>query len=612
MKLRPTLPAAALGLAFLTSVGHALPSARPLVRAQARAVAAAPAQHVLLISVDGLHASDLLSYIQANPASTLAFLAGRGVIFPSANTTRPSDSFPGLMALLTGGSPKTEGVYYDVGYDRADLPPTNQHFLDGTDPTSGGVYDYLGSGLGYPAGLNTPGTEAAYDEFIDADFRRLDGGGGLDPTRVPRDPNTQNPVTPNNFGRDNTIFQVAHQAGLPTAWSDKHVAAYRIVDGPTASGPGTNEYYSPEIAAYVAVVPDPANGNSPLLDSRGLLQVVDPSNAPPATANDANFLAGKSNGTSSIVNVEGYDDLKVRALLNEIDGKAHDGTAKFSDGSAATVPAIFGMNFQAISVGEKLTKEPSPVAGAAGDGFVGMTGGYTGPGGTPGPLLSNGLGYIDNRLGKFVAELTSQGLLANTTIIITAKHGQSPINISTLRMLAGGTTKSPNGPVMQSPGGDLGAAVAHTIEDDNSLLWLKPDTQTSNAASPAAVSAAVSKLNADRNLDAIQTIVSGPLLAFTFGNPATDPRTPDIFSLPDPGVIYSGSSKKVAEHGGFTQDDTNVALLISGAGVTAQNTLNPQSVQTTQVAPTILKLLGLNTASLTAVQKENTKTLPGF
>jgi hypothetical protein len=35
-----------------------------------------------------------------------------------ARSTFPSDSFPGTLALATGGTPKSTGVYYDDSYDR--------------------------------------------------------------------------------------------------------------------------------------------------------------------------------------------------------------------------------------------------------------------------------------------------------------------------------------------------------------------------------------------------------------------------------------------------------------------------------------------------------------
>ena len=71
-------------------------------------------QHILVISVDGLHAVDLTNYIASHPTSTLAALAGHGIVYPNALTTGPSDSFPGLTSFMTGGTPKSASVFYDV------------------------------------------------------------------------------------------------------------------------------------------------------------------------------------------------------------------------------------------------------------------------------------------------------------------------------------------------------------------------------------------------------------------------------------------------------------------------------------------------------------------
>src|SRR5437588_12795094 len=60
-------------------------------------------KHVLLISVDGLHQSDLAYYVRANPHSALARLVSDGTDYTHAETTLPSDSFPGMIAQLTGG-----------------------------------------------------------------------------------------------------------------------------------------------------------------------------------------------------------------------------------------------------------------------------------------------------------------------------------------------------------------------------------------------------------------------------------------------------------------------------------------------------------------------------
>src|SRR5262249_6604428 len=62
--------------------------------------------HVLLLSVDGLHQFDLTWWVSHHPDSTLAALVGHGVEYSNAQTTFPSDSFPGMVAQVTGGSPK--------------------------------------------------------------------------------------------------------------------------------------------------------------------------------------------------------------------------------------------------------------------------------------------------------------------------------------------------------------------------------------------------------------------------------------------------------------------------------------------------------------------------
>src|SRR5262249_57736603 len=79
--------------------------------------------HVLLISVDGMHASDLTMYVAAHRDSTLARLTARGTTYQHALTSFPSDSFPGLLAITTGGTPRSTGVYYHDSYDRSLYPP---------------------------------------------------------------------------------------------------------------------------------------------------------------------------------------------------------------------------------------------------------------------------------------------------------------------------------------------------------------------------------------------------------------------------------------------------------------------------------------------------------
>ncbi len=108
----------------------------------------------------------------------------------------------------------------------------------------------------------------------------------------------------------------------------------------------------------------------------------------------------------------------------------------------------------------------------------------------------------------------------------------------------------------------------------------------------------------------IKTILSGDRLKDQFGDPATDPRTPDAIVLPNEGGLYSLSKKKVAEHGGGSHDDRNVALLVVNPRADNGGRSNDARVTTTQVAPTILKYLGLDPGALDAVRIEGTAALP--
>ena len=80
---------------------------------------------VLLISVDGLHAVDLTRWVAdpAHASGAFAALAPHAVIYSHAYTTGPSDSFPGMIAQVTGGTPRSTGVFYDDSYDRTLFAP---------------------------------------------------------------------------------------------------------------------------------------------------------------------------------------------------------------------------------------------------------------------------------------------------------------------------------------------------------------------------------------------------------------------------------------------------------------------------------------------------------
>ncbi len=532
-----------------------------------------PISHVLLISVDGMHALDYLNCVSGGYCPNLAALGNNGVNYLNTSTSKPSDSFPGLMALMTGGTPRTMGVNYDVAYDRALNPP-----LDTT-------------GNGLPGGSCTPegtpsGTTTEYDEGIDLNQNLLNGGapggdGGINainPNYLIRDGNC-NPVYPWNFVRDNTIFGVIHGAGGYTAWSDKH-PSYSAVGGP-GNGTNVDDYYSPEI-----------NSDTANFASEAPPQLVIPAcikSGKPYLPDQYAVSAGDTY-TGSFQDIQCYDGLKVNAILNEINGKNHDGTAR------APVPAVFGMNFQAVSVGQKLIYKDGPSVPAP----YTLKGGYTDSIGTPTGSLLQEIEFVDSSIGQMVAELKTQHLINSTLIIITAKHGQSPIDSS--RYIPDGAPNDPATILSSYLAPSENSALGPT-EDDVALLWLENSSDTA-----AAVAALETASPASDNIAGIGQIFSGPSIGLYYN--IGDSRTPDILITPNIGVTYSNSKKKLAEHGGFAHDDVNVIMLVSNPSFNAATVTLP--VETRQVAPTILKALGLDPYSLQAVQTEGTRVLPGL
>ncbi|MBV8631910.1 MAG: alkaline phosphatase family protein [Silvibacterium sp.] len=529
-------------------------------------------RHVLLISIDGMHAVDFLNCSQgiakvnngAPYCPNLAALAQNGVNYVAASTSKPSDSFPGLMNIVSGATPRLLGVYYDVAYDRSLAPP---------DKTTG---NGVAGGNCTPG--KYPGTTTEYEEGIDIDQTKLNGGapgagktdGGIasiDSKRLPRDPARGcAPVWPWEFVRTNTVFGVIHDAGGYTAWSDKH-PAYSSVAG---RGGYLNDYYSPEINSNVISLP---GVKLPSQYDCGV--IPDPS-------------ADLTAWTNSFENIQCYDTLKVNAILNEIQGKTHDG-------KSAKVPTIFGMNFQAVSVGQKLIEGSTK-------------GGYKDAAGTPTDSLYKEIVFVDESIGEWVNALQNAGIYDSTLVIITAKHGQSPIDPNLYSAHPG---KNNNGttpatvlqnllPDSESPANPNGIG---PTEDDVSLLWLKPNTS---------VVGAVKLLEKNATAIGLGQIFYGPTVALNYNwpgfGPGLDPRTPDIIVTPNIGVTYTGSNKKLMEHGGFSHDDTNVVLLVSNPAFGARTVYT--SVGTNQVAPTILKALGLDPNYLDGVRNEGTSALP--
>ena len=252
-------------------------------------------KHVLLISFDGLHEQDVARCIAGNACPNLALLAKSGVTYANAFTPGLSDSFPGLAALVTGGSPKSAGLFYDVSYDRTLYAPNDTGCV------------------------GKQGWNVVFDETTGKDAENggplvhLDGGGAFNPQAIARARVGAKcvPVYPHDYVKTNTIFEVVkeHMPNSSTAWADKHAWGYDWLNGP--SGRGVDDLARTEI-------------NS-----------IDP-------ATSTNYL-------DTYTHTEKFDDYHVQALINEMGGKDSTGMRD------KPVPTLFGTNFQTLSVAQKAT-----------------------------------------------------------------------------------------------------------------------------------------------------------------------------------------------------------------------------------------------------------------
>ncbi len=498
-------------------------------------------KYVLLISVDGLHALDVANYVAAHPNSALAELAGHGVTYSNARTPSNSDSFPGLLALITGGSPISHGLFYDVSYNRGIFDPTNttctgqagnmQVFDESIDKYSGTP----------PVSLNV-----------------------IDPNALPNHLDENGNCVrlfPHQAVKSNTIFEVVKANGGRTAWADKH-PAYDIANGP--SGKGVDDLFTPELTNF----------------------------------------GGFDNTVSVVCTVEN-DQKKVQGILNEIKGLRHDGTP------GTGTPTVFGMNFQAVSVGQKLSTDNA--AGGCTDDtlFTGKLGGYKDGSGTPTDVLEYALEQTDAALASMIQGLKARHIYDSTLFIVSAKHGQSPINPTKIKKPGHFADLVAALPDAATNAGAIAIANANACnppaqqacgfvqDDDIALIWLQDQSQTTAAAA---------YLNANASALFIDEVMAGNEIKLKFNDPLADNATPDILVQPIYGTVYTHSTAKNAEHGGFSFGDTNVGLVVSNPALHSRVVKTP--VATSQVAASLLKALGINPSELQAVRKEGTEVLP--
>ena len=233
----------------------------------------------------------------------------------------------------------------------------------------------------------------------------------------------------------------------------------------------------------------------------------------------------------------------------------------------------------------------------------------------PGPVVSSALDYVDAQLGSMVAAIHKEGLANSTTIIVTAKHGQSPQDPNQLITVQDGPIISAiNAAWAQTHPSNTKLIVAGTDDD----LWQSYLSDNSQVAcdfvknylwSHTAQGFDVNDNPVTVQHSGLTQIWAGAAAAKFFGVPVDNGHYPDVFGKVQVGIVYSKPTK-LAEHGGMNRGDQHVLMIVNGPGIKSQVESTP--VETTQVAPTILSVLGLNPAALTAVKIEGTRVLPGL
>ena len=475
-------------------------------------------RHVLVLSIDGMHALDLALWVKNNPGSALAHLAAAGVNFTNASTTRPSDSLPSTAGIFTGGTPAVTGIYYDDAYNRSWFAPANLT----CSGTPGTTFSLKGDIDVAPQPTVPDATNAT-----------------VDPAKSPRQlvNGVCTPVLPHNMIRVNTVFEVIRNSrggNALTAYSDK-TASYEFLNGP--SGTGIADLYTPEIGATVL---------------------------------------------KTVSATQTFDDFRVTSILNEINGFDHSGTTQQG------VPVLFGMNFQAINAAKKDS----------------LGGGYADDNGTPNATLIGALQHTDASIGSMLNALAANNLTNTTAVILTAKHGEAALDPSERFIVLTSAIQA----VLSANPLTASVVVPKITEKSTALLWLKDQSQTANVVS-------VLTLKANEQSLHVQQILAGESLKLLFPDPLSDPAPPDVILVPYNGTNYEPSLTTTlpavqAEHGGFNENETHVPLLVVHASLAPRQFRTP--VTTTQIAPTILTLLGLDPNALQAVELEGTRTLPGI
>ena len=286
-------------------------------------------------------------------------------------------------------------------------------------------------------------------------------------------------------------------------------------------------------------------------------------------------------------------------------------------------PAIYGMNFQTVSTAEKLKSSPATLIGPNAQGNYtegpSLLGGYVTVDGqqVPGPLLQSALDYVNDALQQMADQIQADGEANRRR---SSRDGQAR-SVPAEQQPAAEDRRRSDHCRRQPPLGPHSIRATRRWSSKRPTTtgrfwWLSNRSQAATdfvknylwTHSAPAVNYAGQTITVQHS--GLSEIFAGHESAQFFGVSNSDPVHPDVFGIAQVGTIYT-TGTKIAEHGGDNPGDRDVPLVVYAPG-SFQPGQSSNRVETTQVAPTILKLLGLPPRSLQAVQREGTQVLPGL
>ena len=453
-----------------------------------------PAARILLLNIEGMHALDLALWVAGHPNSALAELSRRGVTYTNAHVPW-ADPAVGLVAVVTGGSPRSTGIVTMDGYDRSLSPPRS------------------------PCGSTGPSDGAA----IPLDAATADAGDGRAMWRAPLDPRRGcAPVAPHALLRVNTLFEIVHAQGGRSAWAGDSAAITDLLRGPSGQGLDEACDVSGPTGIVVGTVPYEAR----------------------------------------------QDASRVDALLKWIGGKD-------CSGHAATVPEIFGATLTEFDAAERDAVSA-----------------YQSYDGSPSTTVTEALATTDGQILRILAELKMNHLYDTTWIVVTSAFGEGAISPRRAKSVDAASLAAAANSAEQD-------VVVHVAAEGTAMLWLRDRAKTDEV---------VAALGKRADALGIASVATGAELTLTMNAPAGDPRMPDVVIEPRESIWYMVRGSHI--DAGDREVEMHVPLLISGVQFTGR--VDKTWVPATQLAPLLMRALGMDKFDLDALHHEHTPALPGI